>query len=82
MLFYLEFVLLLLATVCIRERSKETRVGDLGKISSLPLAYFISDYDSESECRIIIDTKLSLSIKFSSKSSISSYVFLDLIYKT
>jgi hypothetical protein len=67
----------LLATVCIRDRSKEISVGDLGKINSLPLACLISDYFSESECRIMIETKGSLSIK----SSMSSKVFLDFIYK-
>jgi len=77
MLFYLELVLLLLATVCILDRSKETSVGDLGKISSLPLACLISDYFSESEWRIIIEIKGSLSIK----SSKSSNVFFDFIYK-
>jgi hypothetical protein len=65
MLFYLELFLLLLATVCILDKSKEMSVGDLGKMSSLPFACFISDYFSESECTIIIETKGSLSLKLS-----------------
>ena len=50
-------------------------VGDLGKIISLPYACLITDYISESECTIIIETKGSLSLKLSLNSSISSNVF-------